>query len=271
MGCAPSKKKTASESDPTQDPTAAPQAGSLQVAPMQSPNNATPPLSPVLPSAVSLPEANNLRARAKDLFAQLKATTTSTTYSMIRNKYDSLENRKEAQLCLPGCAIGGDLGAEILAIGITFSTRLVTVHLGFCEIGPRGARAIGTALKRHPSLRSLALGGSTEPHDDAAVSDFVMSRSIAESLQDKRFEKTKNRIGDEGAVVIAGGLKENEVLESLDLSENDIGDRGVLELVRATETRKLVLKQLCLAKNEKISDKTGKRYGFRTEVAVQWE
>ncbi len=289
MGCAPSKKRTKAEVDPshkklvlsssTSPAKSSAPAADYKITKMAAgaAESTTPTGEPAtkLNSTVQSPqlapvELANLRSRAKDLFALLKTTATPCTYSTVRNRFENLEQCKETSLCLPGSVIGGDLGAEIFSIGITFSTKLETVHLGFCEIGPRGARALANAIKHHPSLKNFALGGYAEPHDDSAVADFVMARSFAVSLQDQRFEKARNRIGDEAAVIIAAAIRDNQQLESVDLSETDIGDKAVFELVKATN-RHPTMKYLCLAHNDRITDKSGRKYGFREGLRVDFE
>eukprot|EP01022_Parablepharisma_sp_SALTPOND_P028741 TRINITY_DN715_c0_g1_i2.p2 TRINITY_DN715_c0_g1~~TRINITY_DN715_c0_g1_i2.p2 ORF type:complete len:171 (-),score=5.62 TRINITY_DN715_c0_g1_i2:82-594(-) len=78
-----------------------------------------------------------------------------------------------------------------------------------------------------------------------------------------------NHLGDEGAKGISVGLTKSTCLEDLRLSYNGISDAGIYALAKASVSNKS-LKELNLTWNMDISDKSGKKYGFRKEIKVYW-
>ena len=61
----------------------------------------------------------------------------------------------------------GEKGAEIIAYGLSKSTKVVEIwlgkglheiKLGGCELTAEGARALGQSLCNHPSLKKLYIG-----------------------------------------------------------------------------------------------------------------
>jgi len=61
---------------------------------------------------------------------------------------------------------------------------------------------------------------------------------------------TQNRIGLEGAIALAGCLKLMKSLTCLDLSHDEIGDKGIKEIVTALDNCSSNLEELDLSGNE---------------------
>jgi uncharacterized protein (DUF924 family)/Ran GTPase-activating protein (RanGAP) involved in mRNA processing and transport len=114
----------------------------------------------------------------------------------------------------------GDEGVAALAEGLAHSRTLRRLSLASNRIGPAGVRALAEALRDHPSLVSLNLG-------------WTRATSAV--------REAGNRIGDEGCVALAELLRHNAVLRALDVSHNDIGQRGLDTLCEAlADNRTLV-------------------------------
>jgi len=58
---------------------------------------------------------------------------------------------------------------------------------------------------------------------------------------------SKNKLGVEGSLCLAGNLKDMKMLISLDLSHNDIGDHGVTQIM--TQLQNSALEELDLSGN----------------------
>ena len=107
--------------------------------------------------------------------------------------------------------------------------RVLELH---CELGPRGASAVGLAMRQWPSLVNLNLcfGG---------ISDEGLISLAAELGACRRLERlvlVKNSISDAGAVALADALQRHGPflrLEVLDLGSNRISARGAEALACA--------------------------------------
>ncbi len=170
---------------------------------------------------------------------KLIATFSFGLREKIREAYYDIANSAKTDVDL-SCEKLGDLGARIIALALRRSTKIQSLNLGGCDIGPIGGAAIGESLKGQPSLRELELGPF--------------------------FWHFENHVGDQGAMAIAVGIKQNSVLESLSLAYNGITDRGMKELATASGENS-GLKTLALGNNE-VRDKSGKSYGFRAGIDV---
>jgi hypothetical protein len=129
---------------------------------------------------------------------------------------------------------------------------LVALWLEGNDIYPSGAKAISSILNMSPRLKYLYM--SSNFIGDAGASALVPKAfqqcevcnlgdnrisafgaiSIAETLANKDGESVvktlildNNLLGDEGAVAIANGLRENKTLKCLDLRYNKIGTDGL--------------------------------------------
>ena len=108
----------------------------------------------------------------------------------------------------------GDEGAIAIANALSANRTLTKLRLAHNNIGPTGATAIaeGEAL-RFGVLTTLSLDNLSPPYDEAGGD--------------------ANYIGDGGAAAIAGMLRGNAVLTSLDLSRNHIGPTGATAIAEA--------------------------------------
>ncbi len=137
-----------------------------------------------------------------------------------------------------------DNGAAIIALGLKLSTKITMLYLYDNLIGPEGAKALGEALKGHPSLQRLMLGGCVSG--------------------------SGNPIGDEGAKGIAEGLKSNKVLRLLNVGSCRITKVGVAALADATMRGATALRTVWIHSN-KLTYITQHNYGFRSDIDVVCE
>ena len=70
-----------------------------------------------------------------------------------------------------------------------------------------------------------------------------------------------------GAIALAAGLRANKSLEELRISQNRIGDAGAKAFAECVKEN-LTLRVLDLEMNKAITDKTGKKFGFRGDLKV---
>lgn len=106
----------------------------------------------------------------------------------------------------------GDEGVAELAEGLAVNSTLRALDLASNGIGPSGARALFAAARHHPALQSLSLG--------YALSTKVLGAQA-------------NRLGDDGARLVAELLAANTGLRQLDLVRNGITPSGLAEVAQA--------------------------------------
>eukprot|EP00741_Cyanophora_paradoxa_P022434 tig00021489_g21660.t1 len=171
-----------------------------------------------------------LDSRDIDIFAEaLRSSATVETVDMRRCGFGSLGglalariwpgNTSIRQLDVGSCGLG-DAGAVALfnAIALARTTiRLEVLAMDSNGIGPQGFLAAGVALASNRSLVRLLLAG--------------------------------NRCDDAGAWQLSEALSRNTTLRDLDLSDNNIGPRGVLALAEALVGSNGTLERLALEGN----------------------
>lgn len=112
----------------------------------------------------------------------------------------------------------GDDGCEQLAAALAVNTTLRTLGLASNGIGPRGAAALAAAV----------------PTSRLAVLDLSRARSTAV------VGAQPNRLGDEGARVLADMLRGDPPLERLDLRGAGVRGRGARALAEALDANRTV-------------------------------
>ncbi len=167
----------------------------------------------------------------------------NAAYEKVKEAYQQLATNSEANISLNKCSVD-DKGAAIIACGLKISTRIRTIGLVQNSIGPEGAKALGDALKGQSSLVALNMMDCCESGNRG------------------------NPLGDDGAKALADGLKSNTALGTLCLYDCNIGDVGAAALAEATNKGASALTLLYLGYKNNISDPTGKKYGFRSDVGI---
>ena len=119
------------------------------------------------------------------------------------------------------------------------------------EITANGAATIADGLRDNTTLETLELSGNQLR--DKGIYHLTQVLATHNSTLQKLYCGT-NGITDHGAQYIAQLLKKNRVLTRLDLSFNEIGDRGVRRIANALAHFNTSLVQLNLSWNKSISE-----------------
>ena len=96
------------------------------------------------------------------------------------------------------------VGVVHIAESLKYNHSLLEINLSYCGISEKEAEVLGSSLKEKNSLQTLIL-------------------------------KRNNKLSDRGAAYIADGLRHNNCLKKLDISDCGIGDRGMKSLASALE------------------------------------
>ncbi len=221
----------------------------------------------------------------KDLFVTMLARTEAECGHEIRQKVREYAKQIIDQSSPGYSALGeimGNSGAATIALSLRCAPAVQILDLGFCGIGTEGGVALGEAIRNHWSLRGLFLGYEAQVkakrRKNAGDPQFQLIKLLSGSGSKlKRGQlipdtldlavKNWNRIGLAGVRSIAQALKSNTVLAVLDLSYTAIGNAEVYELIEGVNANS-ALKRLYLYKNDGITDKSGRSYGFRPGVKV---
>ncbi|KAK1381436.1 Chloroplast envelope protein 1 [Heracleum sosnowskyi] len=131
---------------------------------------------------------------------------------------------------------GGALGASALAEGLERNRSLRELYLNGNSIGDAGARALVSGLLSHKGeLVSLDLGNNGISSSGATyVAEYI--RSSKTLLWMSLF---MNDLRDEGMAKIAAALR-HCTIRSIDLGENDIGERGIYNINQAVHQNPLI-------------------------------
>eukprot|EP01022_Parablepharisma_sp_SALTPOND_P028740 TRINITY_DN715_c0_g1_i1.p1 TRINITY_DN715_c0_g1~~TRINITY_DN715_c0_g1_i1.p1 ORF type:complete len:254 (-),score=19.70 TRINITY_DN715_c0_g1_i1:82-732(-) len=197
-------------------------------------------------------KSTEVSSQKKPVRVTVPATYQKTYDKEVEQTYFDLVESKKTELTLSRKSIA-DKGAKVVALGLNLATKIQVLDLSGCDIGPEGATVLGRALISQKTLKKLDLGYAVQPGGDTDGSCYYYF----------------NHLGDEGAKGISVGLTKSTCLEDLRLSYNGISDAGIYALAKASVSNKS-LKELNLTWNMDISDKSGKKYGFRKEIKVYW-
>jgi len=142
-------------------------------------------------------------------------------------------NLKIREISLRGNNMG-DMGAKALKENLGDSTRLSKLDVSDNGIGEEGGRYLGALLEESKGLKqadfswnAVRAGGTIEIANGLKISTLL------------RLNLAWNGIGDKGAGAIGGALKENSVLQFLDISSNRVaidGAGGLAEGLKENQT-----------------------------------
>ncbi|WP_032113170.1 hypothetical protein [Candidatus Paracaedibacter symbiosus] len=127
------------------------------------------------------------------------------------------------------------------------NNALKELHLEGNRIGPKGAQALGEALKHNTTLQKLSLPNSHLYITDHSIKTIKTLSSGQFLRRDLLSEMWDSCLGAHGASYLSDALEHNTTLKVLDLSFNLI-DRGAMELARALK-RNSTLQVLNLSYN----------------------
>lgn len=122
---------------------------------------------------------------------------------------------------------------ENLMVGLKSNKTLVTLDLRDNDIGMEGAIFIADALQSGPKLRQLNLSGCNIESQGAIAIINSLSNSSIETLN-----LSDNYIGDDGATQIGLVLETNKSLKQLSIQENQITDDGMASISKGLTRNK---------------------------------
>ena len=134
----------------------------------------------------------------------------------------------------------GDAGATQLAGMLRENETVTRMYLGDNQIGDEGARALADGLRENETVTRMDLGSN--PMSAAAkqaVRDLVAQNKVLAAIARESVDLCGVGIGDAGATKLAGMLRENETVTTMNLRFNQIGDEGARALadgLRENET-----------------------------------
>ncbi|EFJ16377.1 hypothetical protein SELMODRAFT_116808 [Selaginella moellendorffii] len=140
----------------------------------------------------------------------------------------------------------GEEGAVALASAIAGGSKLKVLDLRDNMYGPGGGVALGKALRQHGGLTHVYLSDlSLEDAGSTPVLEALASgtRSI------KVLEFGNNEITQSSAKALAAFIAANKELAKLNLSENELGDKGAVMVSAAVKASCSKLEELDLSSN----------------------
>ena len=126
--------------------------------------------------------------------------------------------------------------AELIArLGV--EPPVMSVNLGYNNIGPAGVAAIAEALKVNKTVTRISLSSNYIGNAEAtAIAEALKVNETVTSVS-----LSYNNIGDAGAAAIAEALKVNKTVTSVSLSYNNIGDAGAAAIAEALKVNETVM------------------------------
>ena len=124
---------------------------------------------------------------------------------------------------------------------VNFSANCVSLSL-------EAIKMFAKILEKNQMLQQLNLSGKRIGNEGA----LALAGALEKNQVLQQLNLSRNQIGNEGALALAGALEKNQVLQQLNLTWNQIGNEGALALAEALEKNR-VLTQLNLIKgNDQI-------------------
>ena len=128
--------------------------------------------------------------------------------------------------------------------------KLQQLDVGDCQMTSDGAQAIGELLLHNVPIQNLSLtankGIGITGWD--AISQALKQNDVLTTLS-----MDYNDLGDAGAAIFAEGLKENKSLRSIDLEQNSINADGALKILEAIKNHPTI-KDITLMPGNNIPD-----------------
>jgi len=134
----------------------------------------------------------------------------------------------------------GYKGAAIISAVLKYHTSLSVLDIGENNIGDEGAIALSEGLKVNTGLSTLAIYDNNI--GDLGIIAISSAMQTQKSL--RMLIASGNKIGDEGAIQLSKVISS---LESLDLADNQIGDKGATKIGEGLGETKPYM--LCLSGN----------------------
>jgi Ran GTPase-activating protein (RanGAP) involved in mRNA processing and transport/Flp pilus assembly protein TadD len=121
-----------------------------------------------------------------------------------------------------------DEGAEFLAEFLKTNQTLKKLNIKGNKITSKGLRSLDEALKANSSLDNLDFIFNINAESLTELSRFFSNK--------KALDFQSQRFGDQGAIALANILKDNQIINKVNLYFNSIGEKGVLALSTALKS-----------------------------------
>ena len=149
------------------------------------------------------------------------------------------------ELELPGCSIGED-GIKLLFESLKENSTLLTLGLRNTDLGDNGAVKLAAVIN-YTSIQYLDISHCSVKEEGmlAIITALETNRNL------RKFHAADNQLGDSGAVAMAKAINKIS-LESLDISNCQVGERGMVAIASALTTNTTIT-YLKLDSNDKFT------------------
>ncbi|KAJ3075222.1 hypothetical protein HDU98_008829 [Podochytrium sp. JEL0797] len=145
----------------------------------------------------------------------------------------------------------GDLGSIAIGAGLVSNDSLKELNMAWNEIRVRGANGFLNHLKDNSSLATLTLQDNGFGENGQSLSLFLSKSNSITNLNISRM-----RIHDASMVLVAKGLEQNYSIKELDVSENPVGDIGMLALFKSIVAsnciKKVLMRKIVITKEMRL-------------------
>eukprot|EP00756_Hemistasia_phaeocysticola_P000313 Hpha_TRINITY_DN10216_c0_g1::TRINITY_DN10216_c0_g1_i1::g.35066::m.35066 len=111
---------------------------------------------------------------------------------------------------------------ELVAEAVALNPRITSLNMAFCDVTDSQLKVLSELVKVASGLKVLELSNNKLTSDIGCLTS-----AVAESTSLTCLSLRDNRVGLEGAKLVATMLRENDTLVELDLSGNTFGEVGV--------------------------------------------
>jgi Leucine-rich repeat (LRR) protein len=118
---------------------------------------------------------------------------------------------------------------------IKYKTKYLNLRQTGGELSPIIQGKLNEVIRNNNNILNLRLLGISDD-DVTELADWLRDNTIIQEL-----DLGYNKIGDAGARALAEMLEHNTIIQELDLSVNEIGDAGAIALAYNTTLRELIL------------------------------
>ena len=220
-------------------------------------------LAPAIGSHVKLKHIdlsyNNMKLRGATLLAQaLQESSSSQNNNHDRRRHSNcIDERDYDDDETPGlksvvltCNRIGPQGIQALCDVLKFDRTIESLSVGKNEASPEGGAFLAYLLKSNYTLRSLDVHDNQIGPDAASL---LVEQLVEDNQTLERIDLSYNNIGQQGTRDLAETLMKNESLSECVLDGNQIDDEGAISLVQALDYNQ-TLRSISLRHNQIQND-----------------
>ena len=226
--------------------TSSPVAASTSLVNSTSNSTASPVAAPIgLTTASTSPVSVSTSPVERRLIPSSMSTAT-IAYIAQELRHDLETETRIESLRLGGFALG-NVGSAIVSQAVLGLCNILSLDLGFNEIGNAGSVALSSVLSHNavPHLNCLYLSGNAiRVNGITALATALRSNTCLSSLY-----LSGNSLGEEELLALSPGIAENKGLTALYLGSNRINPTGLTALLTALQKGTSQLKALMLGQN----------------------